>query len=88
MRLNKIHLKNQLKEGFCCHTFLPTAKEVPMFCVWKDKEGVSDSEFQNFIAGPNAIGVHMGLDNPLNNHCQKIDNDLIGRESISKTILR
>ena len=31
-----------------------------------------------FIDGPDAIGVHMGLDQPINNHCQKIDHDLIG----------
>ena len=33
---------------------------------------------QNFIDGPDAIGVHMGLDQPINNQCQKIDHDLIG----------
>ena len=57
---------------------MPTAKDGLMFCIWEAKEGVSDSEFQNFIDGPNAIGVHMGLDHPLNNHCQNIDHDLIG----------
>ena len=63
----KTHLENQTKAGVYCHTFMPTAKE-----------GVSDSDLQNFVDGPDAIGVHMGLDQPLNNHCQKIDHDLIG----------
>ena len=57
------------------------SKEGPMFFIWEAKEGASDSEFQNFIDGPNnAIGVNVGLDHPLNNHCQKIDHDLIGGE--------
>ena len=74
----KTHLENQNKAGVYCHTFMPTAKEGPMYCIWEAKEGVSDSDFQNFIDGPDAIGVHMGLDQPINNHCQKIDHDLIG----------
>ena len=76
----KIHLENQTEAGVYCHTFMPTAKEGPMYCIWEAKEGVSDSEFQNFIDGPNAIGVHIDLDHPLHNHCQKIDHDLIGGE--------
>ena len=73
MKLNKKLIKKiRAKAGVSCHTFMPTAKEGPMFCVWEAKEGVSDSDFQNFIDGPDAIGVHMGLDQPLHNHCQKI----------------
>ena len=63
----KTHQENQAKAGVYCHTYMPTAKE-----------GVSDSDLQKFVDGPDAIGVHMGLDQPLNNHCQKIDHDLIG----------
>ena len=74
----KTHLENQNKAGVYCHTFMPTAKEGPMFCIWEAKEGVSDSDLQNFVDGTDAIGVHMGLDQPLNNHCQKINHDLIG----------
>jgi len=74
----KQHLENQSKAGVYCHTFMPIDKEGPMFCLWEAKEGVSDLEFQEFIDGPDAIGVHMDLDHPLNNHCQKIDHDLIG----------
>ena len=59
---------------------MPTSKEGQMYCIWEAKENVSDSEFQNFIDGPNAIGVLQDLDHPLNNHCQKIDHDLIGGE--------
>ena len=56
---------------------MSTSKEGQMYCIWEAKENVSDSEFQNFIDGPNDIGVLQDLDHPLNNHCQKIDHDLI-----------
>ena len=60
----KTHQKNWAKAGVYCHTFMPTGKEGPMF--------------QNFIDGPDVIGVHMGLDQPLHNHFLKIDHELIG----------
>ena len=74
----KIHLENQIEAGVYCHTFMPTSKEGPMFCIWEAKEGVLDSDLQNFVNGPDAKCLHMGLDQPLNNHCQKIDHELIG----------
>lgn len=74
----KTHQENWAKAGVYCHTFMPTGKEGPMFCIWEAKEEVTDSDFQNFIDGPDAIGVHMGLDQPLHNHCLKLDHDLIG----------
>ena len=51
----KIHQENKSKAGVYCHTFMPIAEEGPIFCIWETKEEVSDSEFQSFIDGPDAI---------------------------------
>ena len=76
----KIHQENQSKAGTTVIHLCPLLKKDQIFCFCKTKEEVSDSEFQDFIDGPDAIGVNMGLDHPLNNHCQRIDHNLIGRE--------
>lgn len=57
-------------------------KEGPIFCIYEAKASVSDEEFQKFIDGPEALGVHQGLypDNPMNNTCMKMDLSLRGGE--------
>ena len=45
-----------------------------MYCVWEVKDGISESEFQDFIDGPD--GVNMGMKS-LNNNVMKVNLELI-----------
>ena len=51
-----------------------------VFCIYEARGTVSDAEFQEFIDGPSALGVHMGLypEKPWNNTCHKINPSLGG----------
>ena len=62
--------KSTMEKGFFNHSFMPMAAEGPIYCVWEAKEGISDSEFQDFIDGPD--GVNWGLV-ALNNNVMKLD---------------
>lgn len=57
---------------------MPMAAEGPIYCVWEAKEGISDSEFQDFINGPD--GVNWGLV-ALNNNVMKLDLALTGGQT-------
>ena len=46
-----------------------------MYCVWEVKDGISESEFQDFIDGPD--GVNMGMKS-LNNNIMKVNLELTG----------
>ena len=74
----KTHLEIRLKQVFSVIHLCLLLKKGQCFVFGKLKKEFQDSDLQNFVDGPDAIGVHMGLDQPLNNHCQKIDHDLIG----------
>jgi len=73
---------NMEKRGIHLHQSFFIDKEGPIFCIYEAKATVSDEEFQKFIDGPEALGVHQGLypDNPLNNTCMKMDLSLRGGE--------
>ena len=45
-----------------------------VFCICETEDTVSDAEFQEFIDGPSALGVHMGLypEKTCNKNCHKI----------------
>ena len=51
-----------------------------VFCIYETKDTISDAEFQEFIDGPEALGVHMGLypEKTCNNTCHKINPSLGG----------
>ena len=44
--------ENWLGKGFYNHSFMPVTQEGPMYCVWEVKDGISESDFQEFIDGP------------------------------------
>ena len=68
--------------GIHFHTAFFIDKDGPIFCIYEAKESVSDDEFQKFIDGPEALGVHGGLypDIPMNNTCLKVNLSLSGSE--------
>ena len=70
--------KSTMDKGFFNHTFMPMVAEGPIYCVWEAKEGISDSEFQDFIDGPD--GVNFGLV-ALNNNVMKLDLALTGGQT-------
>ena len=72
------NIKTTMKKGFLNHAFMPMNSESPIYCVWEAKEGISDSQFQDFIDGP--YGVNWGLV-ALNNNVMKIDLSLTGGQT-------
>ena len=70
--------KSTMEKGFFNHSFMPMAADGPIYCVWEAKEGISDSEFQDFIDGPD--GVNWGLV-ALNNNVMKLDLALTGGQT-------
>jgi len=72
------NVKSTMDKGFFNHSFMPMAAEGPIYCVWEAKEGISDSEFQDFIDGPD--GVNWGLV-ALNNNVMKLDLALTGGQT-------
>ena len=53
------NIKTTMEKGFFNHAFMPMNSEGPIYCVWEAKEGISDSQFQDFIDGP--YGVNWAL---------------------------
>ena len=70
--------ENWLGKGFYNHSFMPVTQEGPMYCVWEVKDGISESDFQEYIYGPE--GVNMGM-NSINNNLLKIDLELTGGQT-------
>ena len=64
-----------LNMGYFNHCFMPLSQEGPMYCVWEVKDSISESEFQDFIDGPD--GVNMGMKS-LNNNIMKVNLELTG----------
>ena len=64
-----------LNMGYFNHCFMPLSQEGPMYCVLEVKERISESEFQDFIDGPD--GVNMGMKS-LNNNIMKVNLELTG----------
>ena len=64
-----------LEHGFLNHTFMPSSKEGPFFCVWEAREDLTIEDFQTFIDGPD--GVNTGLP-ALHNIIHQLDTDLTG----------
>ena len=42
------NVKSNMNKGFFNHSFMPMSQEGPIYCVWEAKEGISDSDFQDF----------------------------------------
>ena len=57
---------------------MPMGPDGPMYGVWEVKEGISASEFQDFIDGPD--GVNFGLV-ALNNNVMQLSLDLTGGQT-------
>ena len=70
--------ENWMKMGYFNHCFMPLSQEGPMYCVWEVKDGISESDFQEFIDGPE--GVNMGMKS-INNNLLKIDLELTGGQT-------
>ena len=75
---NEKMTQNWLGKGFYNHSFMPVNQEGPMDCVWEVKDGISESDFQEFIDGPE--GVNMGMKS-INNNLLKIDLELTGGQT-------
>ena len=58
--------------------FIAMGTDGPMYCVWEVKEGISASEFQDFIDGPD--GVNFGLV-ALNNNVMQLNLELTGGQT-------
>ena len=43
---NEKMTQNWLGKGIHNHSFMPVSQEVPMYCVWEVKDGISESDFQ------------------------------------------
>tara|TARA_B100001013_G_C24375981_1_gene350133 strand:+ start:313 stop:606 length:294 start_codon:yes stop_codon:yes gene_type:complete len=71
----EIMTQTQLEHGFFNHTFMPSPKGGPFFCVWEAKENLTIEDLQTFIDGPN--GVNMGL-SALHNIIYQLDTALTG----------
>ena len=52
--------ENLHKAGIHIHKGMFISENL-VFCIYETKETVSDADFQEFIDGPDAPGVHMGL---------------------------
>ena len=57
---------------------MPVAQDGPMYCIWEAKEGISESQFQDFIDGP--MGPNFGI-GAMNNNISKIDLELTGGQA-------
>ena len=57
---------------------MPRSPKGPVYCVWETKEGISDSEFQDFINGPNSVNFGLVA---LNNNVMKLDLALTGGQT-------
>ena len=75
---NEKMAENWLVKGFYNHSFMPVTQEGPMYCVWEVKDGISESDFQEFIDG--LEGVNMGMKS-INNNLLKIDLELTGGQT-------
>ena len=75
---SKQNEKSMMEKGFFNHSFMPMGPDGPMYCVWEVKEGISASEFQDFIDGPD--GVNFGLV-ALNNNVMQLNLELTGGQT-------
>ena len=57
---------------------MPVTQEGPMNCIWEVQDGISESDFQEFIDGPK--GINMGMKS-INNNLLKIDLELTGGQT-------
>ena len=47
--------KRWFDAGFVNHCFMPMSKDGPMYCVWEVKDGVSATNFQDFLDSPGGV---------------------------------
>ena len=78
MSKNKEYEKSVMEKGFFNHSFMPMGPDGPMYFVWEVKDGISASEFQDFIDGPD--GVNFGLV-ALNNNVMQLNLELTGGQT-------
>ena len=55
---------------------MPMSKDGPMYCVWEVKDGVSTTNFQDFLDSPG--GVERTECKTINNVVMKVDLELTG----------
>ena len=68
--------KRWFDAGFVNHCFMPMSKDGPMYCVWEVKDGVSTTNFQDFLDSPG--GVERTGCKTINNVVMKVDLELTG----------
>ena len=68
--------KRWFDAGFVNHCFMPMSKDGPMYCVWEVKDGVSATNFQDFLDSPG--GVERTGCKTINNVVMKVDLELTG----------
>lgn len=59
--------------GWHNHSFMPTNKHGPIYCVWESRNGATLDDMQNFIDGSDGPGMGMMI-----NTCRVIHQDLAG----------
>ena len=75
---NEKMIQNWLGKGIYNHSFMPVTQEGPMYCVWEVKDGISESDFQEFIDGSEGVNMRM---KSINNNLLKIDLELTGGQT-------
>jgi L-rhamnose mutarotase len=62
--------------GFHNHSFMPTSRDGPAFCIWEAQPGKTKQDFTEFIDGP--LGPGGGM---MNNNVHQIDATLTGGQA-------
>ena len=60
---------------------MPVTQEGLMYCVWEVKDGISESDFQEFIDRPEGVNMRM---KSINNNLLKIDLELTSGQLLMK----
>ena len=63
--------------GFYNHTFMPTSRNGPFYCVWEAQEGKTISDLQNYVDSKHDINQEDALMNVIS----KIDTELTGEQT-------
>ena len=66
------------EKAFYNHSANAITVNVPIFCIWETKDGVSSEEFQEFIDGPTGPGFGLSV---LMNICKTIDTSLMNGQT-------
>ena len=66
------------ENGFFNHSVNVVNSDVPIYCIWKQKEGINSQEFLECIDGPTGPGFDL---NELMKICNKIDVTMMNEQT-------